>query len=178
MYYNAIECNNISELSENTVYQNIVDIDLINHKKNEQNINIRGVSALYQNDSEFNQTDYTNDVETNASPLDDTSVEIRETNVAELKDAKEHIEIRKSRYHELVETWDNQKIWPEMSSFSRTNSTNTCSKYACIITGMFLLVVGLASYLVVIHVSNKGILDTFIYKTEDEIFGLVIFSDY
>ena len=63
-----------------------------NNKKNEQNINIRGVSSLYQNDSEFNQTDYTNDVETNASPLDDTSVEIRETNVAELKDAKEAIE--------------------------------------------------------------------------------------
>ena len=98
MYCSAIECNNISELGENAVYQNIVDIDLSNYKVNEQNINIRGVSALYQNDSEFNQTDYTNDVKTNASPLDDTSVEIRETNVAELKDAKEHIKIRKSGF--------------------------------------------------------------------------------
>ena len=55
MYYNTIECDNVSELGENTVYQNIVDIDLSNYKVNEQNINIRGVSAVYQNDSEFNQ---------------------------------------------------------------------------------------------------------------------------
>ena len=110
MYYNAIECDNISELGEKVVYQNIVDIDLSNYNSDKQNINIRGASAIYQNDSEFNL----NDVQTNASALNDTSVEIRETNVAELKDAKEYIKVRKSRYNELVELWDNQKIWPKI----------------------------------------------------------------
>ena len=123
---------------------------------------------VYQNHDMFEQRNQNNNEQGYSSVPDDAAVEIRAQRREELRDATEHIKVRKSRYHQLMEQWDNKVVWPKTSSSSRNPSKCKCSKVLLIVTGICLLAAGVASYImqdeIKILFSSEGKPDIITYR--------------